>query len=566
MNYQTNINDEILDEEETLQKEIVEVKKLSKFRKEKTVESTKKISISNIFNIIAGSFLIFTGFVFLVLNRAFFKEMYQLIILFVATFSIGLIILILGIVFYNKSKKEKKHKKYDVIVVSKDHFVYNKEIEKKADDNLVKIDSNTVLSSRYKEKTFISPLADLEDEDEAVGASKIIAAKSYDFFDLTSEKVLNRFDIICQSNHVKILKNDAISFLSHVLYSRFIIIKDFNILCRVNFSISLEKIFQGKSYYIDCRNIHDEENLIDNSTFNSAFDSAKGNKEDFVFIFLDGIDSDEIGMILDDFKSSIFDKNNPHKIRTKHNDKQYEMLPNIYFIVLLKQKEDTGLYASSEILKYSPILKVDCSLTNDEVNEVIDDKKITMNDFNHLIEELKSEYFLEESYWKKLDSLEKYVNQIKPYQINNDITNAIEKQVAFDYSLRHDIGSLIDDILSVDLLPNILCYIPKNKISCENGLENYISDNFSSEFSIPKTENIFKDFLYTSTHQLMKETVIEEKEEKNEILENVVSEENQNDVIDNNSELNNFDTNEENIADSISNLSEELEVKKEDQQ
>ncbi len=503
MNYQTNISDDSLNEEESLQNEIDEVKKLASFRKEKSEGVTKKSSIQNVYAIICGAVLIVVGFTLFMMNGNAFEKMDQILYVSGITFALGLVTLLFGLVFMFKEKKIKK-KKTEVIIVPRERFIYNKELEKNANDFTVKVNSKTVLNSAVKEKKFVSPLAELEDEAEAIGANKMKVVKNFDFFDLTNEKVLTRFEQANHYNNVNVQKKEAITFLSHLFYSRFIILKGVNKFCRRNFSLAMEKTFQSRSYYIDCNNIHSEDQLISQPFFDRAMLAAQGKKDDFVFLFLDGVNSNEIYSLFKDFLLAIFDKNNPHKVRTEYAAKQYEMLPNIYFILMLKEKEDTGLYASNDILSYAPVINMECSVYGGDVVE-LDDKKISISDFRHINDELKSEYYLEESNWKKFDSLQKFVNNIKSYQIANDIINDIEQQIAFNYSLSHDVDSVMDDILSVDLLPGIVTYLDKENVFGEDGLEAYIADHFSSEFSLPKTENLLKDYSYTTTHALKHE-------------------------------------------------------------
>ena len=505
MNYQTNINDASMNEEESLQNEIEEVKKLASFRKEKNTDIIKKGSIQNVYAMISGAILMVVGFVFFIMNGNVFEKTTAMLIVSGITFALGIICLVFGTIFFFKEKKDvKKKKKAEVIIVPKDQFVYNKELEKKTNDYIVKVKAKTALNSAVKEKKFVSPLADLEDEAEAVGANKMKVVKNYDFFDITNEKVLTRFEQANRCHNVNVQKKDSITFLSHLFYSRFLIVKGINKFCRRNFSLALEQTFQSRSFYIDCNNIHSEDQLISQPFFDRAFQAAQGKKDDFVFIFLDGVNSMEIYSLFKDFLAAIFDKNNPHKVRTQYADKQYEMLPNIYFIVMLKNQEDAGLYASNDILTYAPIINLECTVYAGDIVE-LDDKKISISDFHHINDELKGEYYLEESNWKKFDALQNFVNSIKAYQISNDITNDIEQQVAFNYSLSHDVDSVMDDVLSIDLLPGIVTYLPKEKVFGEDSLEMYLSDHFSSEFSLPKTEALLKNYSYSTTHTIKEE-------------------------------------------------------------
>ncbi len=244
-----------------------------------------------------------------------------------------------------------------------------------------------------------------------------------------------------------------------------------------------------------------EDQLISQANFDYAFEAAKKKKDEFTFLFLDGVNSSQIYSLLKDFLFAIFDKNNPHKVRTPYGERQYEMLPNLYFIILLKESQDTGLYANKDILTYAPILKMTCSTYNGQMEE-LKDQLISVSDFHHIANELKEDNGFEESTWKKIDELEKFINKIKPYEIGNDIINFIEEEVAFSASLYHDDDAVLDSVFAIDILPSVVTYLPKEKIFGEESLENFISDQLYSEFSLPKTESLLSDYNYTLTHSL----------------------------------------------------------------
>ncbi len=499
MNKQININEDSLDEEDSLQNEFQEVRKLSSYRKGKQSSSQANSTIQYTFALVSGAIVILAGFVILIINQSSSKDSWILIASLII-FVIGVLVFLGGLLFAIRAKKKaEKKKKTEIIIVSKDQFIYNKEIEKS--NNTITVDSKTILNSAVKEKKFVSPLADLEDEAEATSENKIKVVKNYDFFDITSETVYKRFETACKNSHVYIPKKVAIDFLSHLLYSRILLLRNVNKFCRRNFSLAVEKTFQSRSFYIDCAHMSNEDQLISQANFDYAFEAAKKKKDEFTFLFLDGVNSSQIYSLLKDFLFAIFDKNNPHKVRTPYGERQYEMLPNLYFIILLKESQDTGLYANKDILTYAPILKMTCSTYNGQMEE-LKDQLISVSDFHHIANELKEDNGFEESTWKKIDELEKFINKIKPYEIGNDIINFIEEEVAFSASLYHDDDAVLDSVFAIDILPSVVTYLPKEKIFGEESLENFISDQLYSEFSLPKTESLLSDYNYTLTHSL----------------------------------------------------------------
>lgn len=502
MNTQTNINEDSFDEEDSLQNELQEVKKLSSYRKGKKSSNQSNSTIQYTFAMISGTIIALTGFAILIINQCT-ANITAVFFVSLIIFAIGVIVFLGGLLFAIRArKKNEKPKKTEIIIVSKDQFIYNKEIEKS--NNIVTLNAKTILNSAVKEKKFVSPLADLEDEAEATSENKIKVVKNYDFFDMTSEKVYKRFDAACRNSHVYIPKKNAIDFLSHLLYSRMLLLRNVNKFCRRNLSTAVEKTFQSRSFYIDCSHMINEDQLICQANFDYAFAAAKKKKDDFVFLFLDGVNSSQIYSLLKDFLFAIFDKNNPHKVRTPYGDRQYEMLPNLYFIILLKEPQDTGLYANKDILTYAPILKMTCSTYNGQM-EQLKDQAISISDFHHIADGLMEDNALEESTWKKIDELQKFINKIKPYEIGNDIINFIEEEAAFSSSLYHDDDAVLDSVFATDILPSVVTYLPKERVLGEDSLENFISDQLYSEFSLPKTEALLTDYNYTLTHSLTTE-------------------------------------------------------------
>lgn len=512
---------------ENLEEEIAEVKKLESFRKEKARETQKKEHMFASLSLTAGIIIIFVCFVMFLINVSVVKID---VLLFSSLIGMGIGFLfvlfsIIGIVKRNKEFLKGQKLK----VVSEEEYYYLKNGYKKQ-NFITYVDSETVLNSNLKkveERKFVSPLADLEDEEEAAGTAVTHIVRNYDFFEFTSKNILERFLDESKFNGIELKEKDGRNLLSHISYSRLLLLKNMKLpLYRLPISNSLAMTFSSKSFFVNCSEMTSEEDLVKNEDFNNAFENAKADLDSFTFLVLSGVKSSELSNLLVDFKDSIFDKNNKHKVRTKFSDKNYEMVPNLYFVVFL---DDDGLECSSDFLKYSSLIEVSPSIYTGE-KPLLEVKKIQISDFKHVMDLVKSDYSLEETNWRKLDGLEAFVSSIKPYHIDNDIVNNIENHVAYQMSLGTEEDTIIDEILSCDLLPCILKILSKEEVYKEDGLEKYLSDNFETDFALPGVDHLLKDFSSHSSKkvELLNEILadenqkpVEEKEEpSSEVQEN----------------------------------------------
>ncbi len=508
-----NITQESL-EEQKLQKQVESVKRLDSYRKSK--EEKKVIKKSSTFGFICTLTSIITILVDIILfiilypNMSLFGPDFMAFVVDQnpeggAAFGLSIVLLLAIVLFIGgrySSRKARKNKKPkteegEVVVLPYDDFQFRNEIQ--GEDDVEYVDAPTPLNAAVKETVLVSPLADLEDEDEVSGANSIKVVRNFDFFDLSSQVILERFLDVSKKMGMSILPREGLCVLSHLAYSRLLFIKNLKEEYRRLFQSCLKETFGCSSYYIDCRFIKSEDQMIANDSFTKALKEADENPDQFVFLFLDHLPSYRMAEVLKDFINAIIDKNNRHKVRTPYSDEQYQITPNLYFFVLLPETTGTGLYASEEILKYASIINLEPSNYHGDI-PVIKERVISISDFRHVLDIAKGEKGLDENVWKKLDGMESYLNQIKHYHIDNDIANNLEDHIAMTMNVFDDVDHIVDEILACDLLPSIFRYYPKENIFGEEGLEHYINENFENEYSLKLTNMAFKDWDYTLKH------------------------------------------------------------------
>lgn len=497
MNEYNNYQDDSFDEEAELKRDIETVKKLNEFSIDEETTKKKNSSPIGIFLMLAGLLSTVVLLFLFVYNYSFNTEFEFLlnisivIVCFIVALVISLLMFVIGLISYVNSKSIKvlKNGETTISITTEEEFKYS---NSKKDVDLVYIDEPVILNAKKKEAEFVSPLADLEDEEEAQGANLVQPVRNYDSFDLDTKVIMERFISFGRNNDMEFSPSHVVEFISHLGYSHLMMIKDISKDARKKVLNAIQNTFSASSFYIDCKYMNNEGQIVAQNDFTNALNRADNNQDEFVFLMLDNLSSYNLKMILMSFLPSIYDSNNRHKVRTPYSDKQYQISPNLYFLIVLND-DDKGLESDDKVLRYTSIFSLRDSIYNGEKKD-IPLRKISVSDFKHVIEMAKEDKGLDEEIWKKLDGLETFVSKIKRYSIDNDVANNIENHVALTLSIFDSEEDVLDSVLSDDLLPSIIKFLPKDKVFEENGLVDYIKENFNSEYALPKTDTLFKDY------------------------------------------------------------------------
>lgn len=176
----------------SLENQIEEAKRYENFRKEKKTGMFKRSNPLGIILISAGVLTMLTTLSLLVFYNklAFLREDSVALIFVIIGAVLGLFFVIFGSVIRHREKK-RVIKGNDLEIISEDEYCYADGI---TDDEVRYVDINLPIHEKKKEeRKFVNPLADLEDEDEALGYNSRMTVRTYEAFDLDSKILKNRF-------------------------------------------------------------------------------------------------------------------------------------------------------------------------------------------------------------------------------------------------------------------------------------------------------------------------------------------------------------------------------------
>lgn len=465
----------------SLENQIEEAKRYENFRKEKKTGMFKRSNPLGIILISAGVLTMLTTLSLLVFYNklAFLREDSVALIFVIIGAVLGLFFVIFGSVIRHREKK-RVIKGNDLEIISEDEYFYADGI---TDDEVRYVDINLPIHEKKKEeRKFVNPLADLEDEDEALGYNSRMTVRTYEAFDLDSKILKDRFMQFGKKNHILVDLDSTTVLISHLAYSRLLLLTDVRKEHRIPLVSTLKDTISENIFRLDCTSVQDEDGLISLDGFSKAFETAEKDPDSFVFVVLDNMTC-RISDYLKDFLPPLYDKNNRHKVLV--GKKNFQLNTNIYFLFFLDdqkslEKED------KDLLFYAPLIPLEISTETGGEFTPLDKRLVSVSDFEHVIELEKPKYHLEESVWRKFDAFSDFVSTLKPYNIGNDIENDLEREVSLSWN--GSLDDIVDDILSVDLLPYVLKDLNGEG---RESLIRFIRDEFQNDFVLKKTERLF---------------------------------------------------------------------------
>jgi len=478
------------EEIENAEKERASVDNFREYEKRKEANGTFRLPnpLSLIF-IVSGSLLIFITLM-LLLGNAFHALPEPLaadaILAIVISLIGGILILVFGILA--RIKALKRTKRSDIRIVTEEDFAFSEEAKAKPEE-IVLTQENSIHTVNATPK-FVSPLADLEDEEEALSNHKEVKKKNYDFFALDFPGLVKRFDLAARGVSFSVPTEDAINFLAHLDSTRLFLFKDFSSFSRQQLPYALSNTFHAKTYFTEAADFHSVDDLLDDKHFTEALTVAAEDDDSFVFYIANNLPSARISAVLGTFLEALIDRNNRHKVRAGKEQNTYTITPNLVFLFLLPEKRgDEGYYLEPSMFPYAAILPFRAKISLERVTERLKDQTIRLSDYLQIVAIAKRSHPLSEDIWQKIDSLSNYVseNASSPYVIENDVANALENHASLSLAYPESEQRVVDEILSVDLLPNILSLLPKEKIQGEDGLEGFLHREFMASYNLEDT-------------------------------------------------------------------------------
>ena len=478
------------EEIENAEKERASVENFREYEKRKEANGTFRLPnpLSFIF-ILSGSLLIFITLMLLLGNASHvFNPALEsdAILAIVISLIGGIVILILGIIA--RIKALKRTKRSSIRIVTEEDFAFSEEAKTKPEE-IVLTQENSIHTANTTPK-FVSPLADLEDEEEALSNHREVKKKNYDFFALDFPGLVKRFDLVAKGVSFSVEKGDAINFLAHLDSTRLFLFKDFSSFSRQQLPYALSKTFHAKTYFSEAAGFHSVDDLLNDKHFTEALTVAAEDDDSFVFYIANNLPSARISAVLGTFLEALIDRNNRHKVRAGKEQNTYTITPNLVFLFLLPEKKgDEGYYLEPSMFPYAAILPFRAKISLEPVKEKLKEETIRLSDYLQIVAIAKRSHPLSEDIWQKIDSLSNYVseNSETPYVMENDVANALENHASLSLAYPESEQRVVDEILSVDLLPNILSLLPKEKIQGEDGLEGFLHREFMASYNLEDT-------------------------------------------------------------------------------
>ena len=165
---------------------------------------------------------------------------------------------------------------------------------------------------------------------------------------------------------------------------------------------------------------------------------------------------------------------------------------NIYFMTALK-KGDVIFDISRRYLRYISILKSDYKYNRENTG---DHKKFTMNN-EQLVNARRNameSYSIEESTFKKLDSMFSLANEANGYVLQNKIQRKIEDFSAVLLSLEMNEEDVIDRCLANNIMAAVVISADPTKLMKDCNLTVLLENEFGQD-KMKYTKNMIKDYL-----------------------------------------------------------------------
>ena len=334
--------------------------------------------------------------------------------------------------------------------------------------------------TRPYEALFVSEFAeddDDEDEEEETDGSfleKKTGYSEYYDYDMTLESACNEFVTYALERGIAIDFASVRTIFAAMASSRLVIIKDADVENQGKLLRILSEYFSGKVYY-DLFNERYEkpdhlmyapnEYGIERETeCANAFADAQNDGSVIRAVTINNVDSNAIGPIFMPFMRFLVNPEKTYSVSLSAGatQKSYALSPNVWFFMGLKEDdhEDTlpiYLAAAAAIVN----LTVSAVAESEEKTEV---KQVNYYQLMRLYDDVKFNFEMSESAWKKVDRLYNYVKaRDKNFTIGNKEWQRMEKFVAVLLSCKCEELQALDSMIAVNLLPEMVSTVEKAK-------------------------------------------------------------------------------------------------------
>ena len=222
----------------------------------------------------------------------------------------------------------------------------------------------------------------------------------------------------------------------------------------------------------------------------NVFEYAKTHPNIPVFMVIDEIPAKEYLNYLRPLYRYIDDLNGDYYINV--SGAMVHIPHNVYFMSALK-KGDVIFDVSRRYLRYISILKSDYKINKENVG---DRKKFSVNN-DQLVNARRNamdSYSVEESTFKKLDSMYSAANEANGYVLQNKIQRKTEDYCGVLLSLQMSEEDVIDRCLAFNIMPAVVISADPTKLMKDFNLTTILENEFGQD-KMKFTKGVIKDYL-----------------------------------------------------------------------
>ena len=249
----------------------------------------------------------------------------------------------------------------------------------------------------------------------------------------------------------------------------------------------LFKVLDNPNYVI---HYDGNESITNQRVLFNVFEYAKTHPNIPVFMLIDEIPSKEYLNYLRPLYRYIDDLNGDYYITI--NGAMVHIPHNIYFLSAIKSK-DVFFDISRRYLRYISILKADYKINRENQT----DRKtfsITNDQLVNARRNAMDSYAVEESTYKKLDSMFNLANEANGYVLQNKIQRKIEDFCAVLLSLEMNEEDVIDRCLAYNIIPAVVISSDPTKLMKDYNLTTHLDNEFGQD-KMKLTKAMIKEYL-----------------------------------------------------------------------
>lgn len=220
-----------------------------------------------------------------------------------------------------------------------------------------------------------------------------------------------------------------------------------------------------------------------------AINTSKSFRNAPVILIVNNLNKEKAGTYLEPIKDLIINQNKINVLNISNNSIQVPT--NLYILVVLDDSATIN-DVPSDMVKYSTCLHFEATLA--EAHEELA-KSLVFDKFNivNALNRLKNSEFLDEEYWKKVDSIEDLFISASNFGFDNKLLIALEGYVACMLNNLKDPELALDEAIANLILPISLRMSDPLKLKGENDITMLFNSLFSED-SMQLSRKVIKSY------------------------------------------------------------------------